>query len=115
VIITPPFWRTWWFQLLAVSLVIFLLITWHRSRMHNLRLRYKTESEMVRIYEKYSISNREKEIIRLIIRGRSNKEIEDELFISIRTVKSHIYKIYQKFGVKSRLELINLIQKSMKE
>ncbi|MCG8573183.1 MAG: helix-turn-helix transcriptional regulator [Spirochaetes bacterium] len=51
---------------------------------------------------------REKEIIKLILRGKSNKEIGDELFISERTVKNHIYNTYKKLDINSRFELIHL-------
>lgn len=115
VIVSPPFWRTLWFQALMVLLVVFLFISFHRYRMQHLRLHFKTEAQMNNIYERYKVSSREQEIIDLIIKGKSNKEIEEELFISIRTVKTHIYKIYQKFGVKNRLELINVIQKSTRQ
>lgn len=50
------------------------------------------------------LTQREKEILKLIVDGRSNKKISDSLFISIETVKSHIKNIYQKLQVKSRLE-----------
>ncbi len=54
----------------------------------------------------YGISGREKEIILLMIRGKTNKEIEDELFISINTVKNHVYNIFKKLKIKSRHQLI---------
>ena len=44
------------------------------------------------------------------MQGKTNKEIEDDLFISIKTVKAHLYNVYKKMGVKNRLELINKIQ-----
>jgi LuxR family transcriptional regulator of csgAB operon len=81
--------------------------------MNHLTLKLKTETEMKRIFSKYNISHREKEIIRLVLKGKSNKDIEDRLYISLKTVKSHIYNIYQKLRVKNRLELIHLIQKSI--
>jgi len=59
--------------------------------------------------EKYGISNRELEIIQQLLVGKSNKEIEDTLFISFNTVKNHIYNIYQKLGVKSRGQLLYFI------
>ena len=61
------------------------------------------------ILHQYNISEREKDIIEMIIHGKSNKEIEQELFISSHTVKNHIYNIFQKTGVKSRNQLICLI------
>ena len=63
------------------------------------------------IYEKYNISKREKEILKLVLDGKSNKEIEDTLFISYHTVKNHIYSLYQKLGINNRYQLIHFITK----
>lgn len=114
VIITPPFWAAWWFRGLCVILAAALIYLWHQSRLKRLTLQLKTETELERIFRKYNISNREQEIIQLILKGKSNKEIEDSLYISLPTVKSHIYSVYRKLGVKNRLELINFIQKTIK-
>ncbi|NIM12388.1 MAG: hypothetical protein GTO45_09760 [Candidatus Aminicenantes bacterium] len=62
------------------------------------------------IFSEYKISNREGEIMRLLFAGKSNKDIEEELFISIKTVKNHIFHIYQKLKVKNRIQFINLIR-----
>jgi DNA-binding CsgD family transcriptional regulator len=58
----------------------------------------------------HRISNREREIIELILDGMSNADIEKALFISPHTVKNHIYNIYQKLGVKNRIQISNLIR-----
>ncbi|MGA2938724.1 MAG: response regulator transcription factor [Syntrophobacteraceae bacterium] len=50
------------------------------------------------------LTQREKEILKAIIDGLSNKEISDSLFISIETVKSHVKSIYQKLHVRNRVE-----------
>jgi len=60
----------------------------------------------------YNISKREREIMELILEGKSNKEIEGQLFISFNTVKNHIYNLYQKLGVNSRSQLMHLVMKS---
>jgi DNA-binding CsgD family transcriptional regulator len=65
--------------------------------------------------QNYSISNREREIMDLILRGKSNKEIENKLFISYNTVKNHIYNLYQKLGVKSRGQMINFVLEARKK
>ena len=59
--------------------------------------------------QKHDISKRELEVIELLLQGKSNKEIEDILFISFNTVKNHIYNIYQKLGVNSRGQLMYYI------
>lgn len=64
---------------------------------------------IVHILERHNISEREKQVLELIIKGKSNKEIEQELLISSHTVKNHIYSIFRKIGVQSRGQLINKI------
>jgi len=58
---------------------------------------------------------REDEILRLVLQGARNKNIEKKLFISASTVRDHLYNIYQKLGVGSRLELINPIAREARE
>lgn len=57
--------------------------------------------------KQFNISQREKEILSLIISGKSNKEIGELLFISYSTVKNHVYNLYQKLNLNSRFELIS--------
>lgn len=56
----------------------------------------------------YSLTPREEEIITIIGRGKSNQEIADELGVSFTTVRTHVYNIFRKTGVKNRGELIRL-------
>jgi DNA-binding CsgD family transcriptional regulator len=56
------------------------------------------------------ISPRESEIVHLVITGYSNRQIGDRLYISLSTVKSHLYSIYRKLGVGSRMELLNRVK-----
>ena len=62
--------------------------------------------------KEYHISNREWEIIDLVIQGKSNKEIEDVLFISYNTVKNHLYSLFKKIGVRSRSQMIYKVVES---
>jgi DNA-binding CsgD family transcriptional regulator len=59
--------------------------------------------------QKHNITQREREIVDLILEGRSNKEIESALFISPHTVKNHIYNVYKKLGISSRGQMIRLL------
>lgn len=56
-------------------------------------------------YSNERLTLREIEILKVLMDGLSNQQIEDKLFISLSTVKSHARKIYQKFGVTNRIEL----------
>jgi non-specific serine/threonine protein kinase len=47
---------------------------------------------------------REAEVVRLIGRGRSNREIADELVISQRTAEAHVTHVLNKLGVRSRAQ-----------
>jgi DNA-binding CsgD family transcriptional regulator len=57
--------------------------------------------------EKYGITEREREMIIFLAKGYSNKQIASMLYISSITVKNHIYNIYKKTRVQSRVELMN--------
>jgi DNA-binding CsgD family transcriptional regulator len=59
----------------------------------------------------YGISKREGEVIQLVCQGLTNQEIADTLFISLKTVKDHNYRIYQKTGVRNRVELTQLVRR----
>lgn len=71
-------------------------------------LSVKNESGTASFITKYNISKREKDILLLICEGKSNKEIADNLFISVDTVKDHNNNIFQKTGVKNRTQLAGL-------
>jgi DNA-binding CsgD family transcriptional regulator len=58
--------------------------------------------------EARGLSPRERQIVRCVLEGKTNKTIEQELFIGRRTVESHLYSIYRKMGVKNRLQLARL-------
>lgn len=55
------------------------------------------------------ISPREAEILALLVQGKTNQEIASASFISLRTVETHLYNVFRKCGVKSRLELAGKI------
>ena len=61
------------------------------------------------IAKTHHITRREREIMDLILEGRSNKEIESALFISPHTVKNHIYNIFQKLAINSRGQMIRML------
>jgi DNA-binding NarL/FixJ family response regulator len=50
------------------------------------------------------LSEREVEVLRLIARGHSNKQIADDLVLSIRTVERHIANLYAKAGVRTKAQ-----------
>ena len=56
--------------------------------------------------ENQELSKQELNVKKLILDGKSNKDIADDLFISLSTVKTHITNIYNKLNVSNRTELI---------
>jgi len=52
-----------------------------------------------------SLTDREAEIVRMVVEGLRNKDIADRLFISEGTVKMHLHRIYKKLEVDGRMEL----------
>ncbi|NLO48028.1 MAG: LuxR family transcriptional regulator [Clostridiales bacterium] len=58
-----------------------------------------------------NLSERESQVTALLLQGKTYKTIADELYISENTVKYYVKSIYSKFGIQSRAQLIDLIQK----
>jgi len=57
---------------------------------------------------RFGLSGREMEVMDLIASGRSNVDIANKLFLSEKTVKNHVNRIYAKLGVRTRAEAIAL-------
>jgi len=68
------------------------------------------ESVMVQagFSDKYGLSDREEEVMYLLLKGVSVKEIAEKLFISPGTAKNHVLRIYKKTNTHSRIELSTL-------
>jgi DNA-binding CsgD family transcriptional regulator len=62
----------------------------------------------VEFIEKYGLTEREADIARALLEGKSDKEIAVSLYIAVSTVKSHLKNIYQKTGAPSRYALMSL-------
>jgi DNA-binding CsgD family transcriptional regulator len=58
----------------------------------------------------YGLTSRQAEVLMLLAKGRNADYITQELVISLHTAKAHIYNIYQKMGVHSRQDLIDIIE-----
>lgn len=75
-----------------------------------IRLETFADPKMQQFRDKFQLSAREGEILDLLLKGKSNKDIEKKLFISHHTVRNHVHNIYLKLGISSRLQLMNLIR-----
>ncbi|MFJ8490408.1 AAA family ATPase [Streptomyces sp. NPDC094038] len=56
------------------------------------------------------LTAQQRQIVQLVARGLSNREIGERLFLSPRTVGSHLYNVYPKLGISSRHQLRDLVQ-----
>ena len=66
----------------------------------------KKISQFKHIIKLNTLTTREKEILHLIAKGKTDKEIADKLFISIRTAKKHRNNMITKIGVNNTVELV---------
>jgi len=57
------------------------------------------------------LTERERDVMRLVVQGLPNKLVADQLDISVRTVEVHRARVFDKMEVKSAVELANLLQK----
>jgi len=73
------------------------------------RLNMQLGSKLEKLLSAYHISPRETDILKLMLQGKNNKEIEEELFISYHTVKNHVYNIFRKLGISNRYQLLTLV------
>lgn len=58
----------------------------------------------------FNISHREAEVLSLILQGKSNQTMADELFVSTKTIEAHVSSLFRKTAVKNRVQLVNLVQ-----
>lgn len=65
-----------------------------------------TNKEPVKMIAETNVSNREKEILKLVSQGQSNKMIADVLHISIRTVETHRLNLLRKLEVNNAAEMV---------
>jgi DNA-binding CsgD family transcriptional regulator len=107
----------WFWQRYPIIPILFLLFVYFAVRYW---LKLEIERQRQQIYSEYSqniepkqredfknlLSVREIEVLELISKGLSNKEIAEKLFISLSTVKTHINNIYKILEVKNRREAI---------
>ncbi len=96
-------------------LSVFLPAVYLFSRQKDFKTIPKIQSrdKLQDIFRDYKFTTREKELAFLLMEGKSNKEISEELFVSLQTVKNYISRIYKKIGLKNRVQFVNFIRKHL--
>ena len=59
----------------------------------------------------HDLSDRERDVLTLLVKGMNNNEIAETLYISLGTVKFHVRNIFMKLGVDNRVEAVKLALK----
>ncbi len=76
----------------------------------------KTAGELARIGGRVpagdALTISERRVAHLVAEGRSNRQVADELFLSVKTVATHLTSVYAKLGVRSRTELARHLRDS---
>ena len=76
---------------------------------HRAKHQMKTRIEQTKISRTHSVLGEltpaERRVAALIAAAKTNREIADSLFVSVRTIETHLSRIYQKLGIRSRTEL----------
>lgn len=80
--------------------------------LENAQLSVSVSTSKMKDISQYKLTQRELEIIPLIIEGKSNAQIAEKLFISVNTVKNHVYNLYKKLEIKTRYELLSMMQQA---
>jgi len=68
------------------------------------------QTKLGRQHNLAELTERERDVMRLVVEGLPNKLIADQLDISVRTVEVHRARVFDKMGVKSAVELANLLR-----
>ena len=55
---------------------------------------------------KNNLTERELEVLSLVMRGKTNREIAEELMVSTHTIKAHVSAIMQKIGGRTRVDIV---------
>jgi DNA-binding CsgD family transcriptional regulator len=73
------------------------------------RAEQATKAGIAHVLDRYGVTKRERQIVEKICLGKTNKQVADELFISLQTVKDHTHRIYSKIGINNRMQLVQLM------
>jgi DNA-binding CsgD family transcriptional regulator len=82
---------------------------------HDDREMNDTEKQVLMVASRYRLTNREKEVLNLLSKGRNIAFISKKLYISTNTTKTHMKRIFNKTDVHSRQDLMDLIDEAGKK
>ena len=68
-----------------------------------------SDQEYVRAAHQLGLSPRQTDIAKLVLQGKSDKQIASELGITLSTVRTHMCRLFQKYDLDDRMELVLLV------
>lgn len=74
-----------------------------------------TEIDWAKIDKLMNLAPQQRKIVRLLMTGASDKQIADNLKLSICTIRSHMQRLYRKYNVVDRVELIFYVVKTKEQ
>lgn len=80
-------------------------------KMADLLKRQINEGDFTATSALHLLTGREIEITTLLARVLANKEVAEQLYLSVKTVEAHRSKIYAKLGIRARSELVDFVIK----
>lgn len=102
-----PKWKDWLMVIEAIIILVLIifLIGLYRQ-LNNIRSRENDPANNLKpVYE--GLTLKQQEILSLLAAGKTNKEIAQELFVELSTVKTHINNIYRQLNVTTRKEAVD--------
>lgn len=69
-----------------------------------------SKTDLEDLAKKFNLVEREVEVLNLLVKRYSNPQIAESLFISVNTVKFHVKNIFEKMGIKSRMEVAEKVE-----
>lgn len=100
-------------MLYAIAYFIYALVFLSMVISHEKKVEEKEKGQITaEKAAEYKITERELDVVKLIKQGYTNKEIADKLCISVNTVNNHIANIFSKTEVRSRIDLLNLLEEA---
>lgn len=94
----------YWLVINAANIVMLYKNSFYQSYLAEPTGSVNLDDALAAVKERCELTKREVEILREIYSGKTNTQIAETLFISESTVKAHIYNIFRKMKVKSRVE-----------
>ena len=77
---------------------------------HEREFKDRLDKQIAALQQMYRLSDRETEVVGLIVHGNTVPRVAEKLFISENTVRTHTKRIYNKLGVHKKQELIELVE-----